>query len=149
MVARAVGLDAVGLWQGTWAVGLGVVGLRQGTWAVGLGAVGLRQGTGAVGPGTVGLSLGAGDVGPGAVGLRLGAWWVELGVVGLRQGAGAGGSAGAVGLRQMVSYFTCSGSACGQYRDLLTRGGAQQALTEKSKYKSFSYRGCLGVIILG
>lgn len=101
--------------------------------AVGLGAVGLRQGTGAVGPGAVGLSQGAGAVGPGAVGLRQGAWGVELGVVGLRQGAGAVGPAGAVGLRQVVS---CSGSACGQYRDLLTRGGAEQALTEKSKYTS-------------
>lgn len=118
------------------AVRLGAVGLRQGTGAVGFGAVGLRQGTGAVGPGAVGLSQGAGAVGPGAVGLRQGAWGVELGVVGLRQGAGAVGPAGAVGLRQVVSYFTCSGSACGQYRDLLTRGGAEQALTEKSKYTS-------------
>lgn len=114
MVARAVGLCAVGL--------------RQGTGAVGLGAVGLRQGTGAVGPSAVGLSQGAGAVGPGAVWLRQGAWGVELGVVGLRQGAGA--PAGTVGLRQVVSYFTCSGSACGQYRDLLTRGGAEQALTK-------------------
>lgn len=115
------------------AAGLGAVGLSQGTGVVGPGAVGPRQGTGAVGPGAVGLSQGAGVVGPSAVGLSQGAWGVELGVVGLRQGAGAVGPAGAIGLRQVVSYFTRSGSACSQYRDLLTRGGAEQALTEKSK----------------